>query len=133
MLVLFYHAQHSSVRHIALAPVSLTPMQGESKRLFVTIILALMAGYWSANGIPHYITGITGQEHPSPLGKSAVVNLLEGWASFLIGGIFWYFTWRQQSNPALAFISAVIGALAINLFHAFVWRTNPEYYKRRHN
>jgi hypothetical protein len=107
-------------------------MQGESKRMFVTLILALMAGYWSANGLPRYITGIMGQEHPSPLGKSAVVNLLEGWASFLIGGIFWYFTWRQQSNPTLVFISAAIGALAINLFHALVWRTNPEFYKRRH-
>lgn len=84
--------------------------------MVVTFILALMAGYWSANGIPHYITGILGQEHPSPLGKSAVVNLLEGWASFLIGGVFWYFTWRHQSNPALVWISAAIGALAINLF-----------------
>jgi hypothetical protein len=106
-------------------------MQGASKRMVVTLILALMAGYWSANGLPHYITGITGQEHPSPLGKSAVVNLIEGWASFLIGGVFWYFTWRQQSEPALVFISAAIGALGINLFHAFVWRTNPEFYKRK--
>ena len=87
-----------------------------------TIILAIMAGYWSANGIPHYITGITGQEAPTPLGKSAVVNLLEGWGSFLIGGIFWYFTWKQHNNPALVYSCAALGALGVNLFHAFYWR-----------
>jgi hypothetical protein len=106
-------------------------MEGESKSMLVTIILAFMAGYWSANGIPHYITGIMGQEHLSPLGKSAVVNLLEGWGSFIIGGIFWYFVWIQKSDPTLVYISAAIGAFAINLFHAFVWRAHPEFYKRR--
>ncbi|QBD81290.1 hypothetical protein EPA93_37075 [Ktedonosporobacter rubrisoli] len=90
--------------------------------MVLTIILALMAGFWSTNGIPHYLTGILGQEAPTPFGKSSVVNLFEGYAAFLIGGVFWYLTWLQQGNPVLVFISAAIGALAVDLFHAHYWR-----------
>src|SRR5262249_16119880 len=89
--------------------------------MVVTIILAFMAGFWSINGIPHYLTGIMGQEAPTPFGKSSVVNLFEGYAAFLVGGVFWYFTWRQQSNAAIVYISAAIGALAADLFHAYFW------------
>jgi hypothetical protein len=71
------------------------------KSMLITIVLAFLAGLNSGNGLPHFITGITGQEHPSPLGNSAVVNLLEGWGAFLIGGIFWYFTWRQHGILSL--------------------------------
>jgi hypothetical protein len=104
-------------------------MQGERSSMLITIVLAFLAGLNLGNGLPHFITGITGQEHPSPLGKSAVVNLLEGWGAFLIGGIFWYFSWIQHGDPVLVYTFAAFGVLAINLFHACVWRANPEFYK----
>jgi hypothetical protein len=66
---------------------------------------------------------------PVASGKSAVVNLLEGWGAFLIGGIFWYFTWMQHGDPVLVYTFAACGVLAINLFHACVWRAHPEFYK----
>jgi hypothetical protein len=99
------------------------------KSMPITVVLAFLAGLNTGNGIPHFITGITGQEHPSPLGKSAVVNLLEGWGAFLIGGIFWYFTCLQHGDLVLVYAFAALGVFAINLFHAYVWRANPEFYK----
>jgi len=97
--------------------------------MLATIVLAFLAGLSTGNGLPHFITGITGQEHPSPFGSSALVNLLEGWAAFLIGGIFWYFTWIQHGNPVIVFIAAALGVFAINLLHTCIWRGNPEFYK----
>jgi Na+/proline symporter len=93
--------------------------------MIITLLLAFFAGYNAANGLPHFITGITGQEHPSPLGASATVNLLEGWTSFIIAGVLWHL----GDHPVAAYVAAALGALAINLFHARVWRDNPEFYK----
>ncbi|GHO49839.1 hypothetical protein [Ktedonospora formicarum] len=97
--------------------------------MLLTIILGFFGGLFGANGIPHYLTGVTGQEHPSPFGSSSVVNAIEGWAMFLLGGILWYFAWIQNYVLS-AFISAALGMLVIALVHTQVWVKNPEFYKR---
>lgn len=96
--------------------------------MLATIILSFLAGLLGANGVPHYITGVTGEEHPSPFGKSALINLIEGWVAFLIGGILWYFA-RMQGYPVIAYAFAALGVLVIGFVHTQVWRKNPEFYK----
>jgi|SRR5579859_8061380 len=97
--------------------------------MFATIILSFLAGLLGANGVPHYLTGVTGAEHPSPFGASALVNLIEGWVAFIIGGVLWYFAWAQN-YPVLAFAFGALGVLVIGFVHTQVWRKNPEFYKR---
>jgi hypothetical protein len=96
--------------------------------MLLTILLSFFAGLFGANGVPHYITGVTGQEHPSPLGSSAVVNAIEGWVMFLLGGAFWYFA-EAQNYPVFTYIFAALGVLVIALVHTQVWQKNPEFYK----
>ncbi|GHO97996.1 hypothetical protein KSF_080440 [Reticulibacter mediterranei] len=96
--------------------------------MLLTIILSFLAGLWGANGIPHYITGVTGIAHPSPFGSSPVVNVLEGWVAFILGGVLWHFA-ALQNYPVIAYPCAALGVLVIALVHTQVWVKNPEFYK----
>jgi hypothetical protein len=100
--------------------------QGERKRMLLTILLALFAGFMAGNGLPYYLTGHFGEEHRMPFGNSPTGNVVVGWVAFLLAGIAWYFV-DTQSYPVLAYLCAAVGLLIVGLIHARVWQGNPPF------
>lgn len=51
------------------------------------IVLAFFAGAFIANGIPHFVKGVTGQTHMTPFKRvsSAELNVIWGVINFAIG------------------------------------------------
>jgi hypothetical protein len=49
-------------------------------------VYSFLAGLFGANGVPHFVKGITGQKHQTPFAKpsSAVVNVAWGWLNFAL-------------------------------------------------
>jgi hypothetical protein len=81
------------------------------------LILCFLAGVFFANGIPHFVKGITKENYPSVLGNGPVPNLLGGWASILVSLIIFHFTVIRKDDY-VAQAAVAVGALAIGLFHA---------------
>jgi hypothetical protein len=93
--------------------------------MLVTIVLALVAGFFAGNGLPYYVAGSTGDGmNPSPFPDRPRVNVLVGCAAVAIGAVAWAFT-DTTSHPIAAYSSAGLGALAVGLIHSGNWRTNP--------
>jgi len=61
------------------------------------LLLGFFAGMFLTNGIPHFVSGITGNTHMSPFAKdsSALVNVLWGFINFM-GGI-WVLDYAQRN------------------------------------
>ncbi len=82
-----------------------------------------LAGALLANGVPHFVQGITGQEFQTPFGtpSSAIINVIWGFVNFAIGysiitalgGLNFHFT-RQVGMAALGVI-----AMALILAYSF--------------
>jgi hypothetical protein len=84
-----------------------------------TAIVSFFAGLAGANGVPHFVKGITKEPYPCALGNSPVPNLIAGWAGLVVAALLLYQANLQQ-YPLVALASGSLGALLIGLFHA--WR-----------
>ncbi|MEV0270365.1 hypothetical protein AB0H43_16410 [Hamadaea sp. NPDC050747] len=84
-----------------------------------TILLGFLAGVFGANGVPHFVRGITKSTYPSMFGYGPVVNLLSGWAMFVLAGVVAYAA-HVADHPVAAFTAAAAGVLLMGLFHAGV-------------
>jgi hypothetical protein len=93
-------------------------------------VYSFVAGVLGANGLPHFIRGITGNKHQTPFGKgsSAVVNVLWGWANFVVAAGFLYHA-DVHRHLIRAFGMVAIGALLMALLNAANWSKHPEYNK----
>jgi hypothetical protein len=89
-------------------------------------IFSFFAGMFGGNGVPHFVKGITGQKHVTPFGRpsSAVVNVLWGWANFVVAGLLIYFG-HVHHHLLRSFSLAGLGALVIGLILANVWSKHP--------
>ncbi len=76
-----------------------------------------IAGAFLANGVPHFVQGVSGNKFQTPFAKprgvgesSAIVNVIWGWFNFLVGGVL----------PRVFFlplpIATLLGVLAMALF-----------------
>jgi hypothetical protein len=83
----------------------------------LAIILGFLAGLFGANGVPHFVRGITGESYLCLLGNSAIPNLVAGWASFVAAALLLQGADSGRHLAAME-VSAAIGALLIGLFHA---------------
>lgn len=83
-----------------------------------TALMGFFAGLIAANGVPHFVSGITRRPYPNVLGRSHAINLVAGWAAFVLAAllIFWS---DIEAHPVEAGVFGAIGVLAISLFHAF--------------
>jgi hypothetical protein len=89
------------------------------------------AGLLAANGIPHFVNGISGRAFISPFGKppgrgesSAVSNVLWGGANFVVAYILlWFWPMPMPADPldALVFGVAFFG-MAVMLGSTFSQR-----------
>ena len=93
-------------------------------------VYSFIAGVLGANGVPHFIKGVMGYKHQTPFGKgsSAVVNVVWGWANFVVAGGFLYEA-NVHRHLIRAFGLVAIGALLMALLSAANWSKHPEYNK----
>jgi hypothetical protein len=85
--------------------------------MWQTLILSLLAGIFGANGVPHFVKGITKETYPCVFGNSSVPNLVAGWAGFVVAVLLLY--WADvEKHLAISLVSGAVGVLAIGLFHA---------------
>lgn len=87
-------------------------------------LLFFLAGLFGANGIPHFIKGVTGQQHMTPFGKpsSAVTNVIWGTTNFLLATMFFYGGLGQDYNHMWAVIAGFLGLLFTSVSLAMLWR-----------
>ena len=79
-------------------------------------ILWFLVGVFFANGIPHFVHGISGRKFPTPFAKPpgkglspSVVNVLWGLFNFLIAGILFAIAGDLAFGLNAGFIGLVIG------------------------
>lgn len=93
-------------------------------------LYSFLAGVLGANGVPHFVKGITGQKHQTPFGRpsSAIVNVVWGWVNFVVAALLIY--WANVHLHLLrAFVLVAVGALAIALVLAYSWAKHSEFNK----
>jgi hypothetical protein len=83
------------------------------------------AGVFLANGVPHFVQGVSGNAFQTPFAappgvgeSSAAVNVVWGWVNFVIAGVLVMATFPPLPPPAGGCIAFALGALAIGLFLA---------------
>lgn len=81
------------------------------------IALTFLAGVVAANGVPHFVRGITGQEYPNVTGNSAVRNVVGGWAALVIAALLFGWSGAERHHLA-ALVGGAVGVLGMALFHA---------------
>jgi hypothetical protein len=81
------------------------------------ILLTFLAGVVGANGIPHFVRGITAQQYPNVTGNSAARNVIGGWAALVIAALL--VAWSGAGRHEVAgWAAGAVGVLAMALFHA---------------
>lgn len=90
-------------------------------------VFSFLAGLFGANGVPHFVKGIIGEEHQTPFGQpsSALVNVVWGWANFVVAMLFLYWA-HTYTHRLRAFGLVAIGGLLMSVMLAFWWSEHPE-------
>jgi len=88
--------------------------------MWQALVLGFLSGVFGANGVPHFIKGITRERYPCMLGNSPVPNLIAGWASLLIAALLIRAAAANAQDSLPILIAGAAGALLIGLFHAAI-------------
>lgn len=86
-------------------------------------LLLFLFGLIAANGVPHFIKGVTGEMHMTPFGRPspAVVNALWGTANFYLAAWLLYWAAKMDYQVFGASLAIVAGVLVTALGLAKVW------------
>lgn len=86
-------------------------------------LLFFLAGLVGANGVPHFVKGITGEKHRTPLKNpsSAATNVLWGAANLYVAAWLFKLALDYHAGFLLASISVLIGTLIIGVPQAILW------------
>jgi hypothetical protein len=83
--------------------------------------LEFVAGALLANGVPHFVQGISGHPFPSPFASppgvgdsSPRVNVVWGFVNFVAGAILLHSFWPEDGALLLGSIAAAAGALLLS-------------------
>ena len=87
-----------------------------------SVVMGFVAGFFVGNGLPYFVLGSFAEEHAFLLGRSARANVLAGWVATMIGGGCWSVIHRD-GHIGQALVAASLGALAVGLIHARVWKS----------
>lgn len=91
-------------------------------------VFSFLAGVVGANGIPHFIKGITGEKHQVPFSgsASATTNVAWGWVNLVVAGLLLYWG-HVHAHLLRAFALVAIGGLLMGLLLASTWSKNSEH------
>lgn len=84
-------------------------------------VFSFIAGLFAANGLPHFISGITGKKFQTPFGNtSPVVNVIWGWINLVVALVLVHYAhpWAHIYRATACFFAAVL-VMAIIL--SYVW------------
>jgi len=86
-------------------------------------ILYFLAGLVLANGIPHFVKGIMGERHHTPLrGPSgAMLNVVWGTANLFVAGWLWLYASLMPQALGFALVSFFLGILIAGIALAKRW------------
>ncbi len=83
-------------------------------------LLEFLSGAFVANGVPHFVQGISGSPFQSPFAKpsgvgesSPVVNVVWGFANFVGGALLVHVFWPQGEAAWAGWIAFGAGALLL--------------------
>jgi len=84
------------------------------------LLLYFLAGVLAANGIPHFIKGITGERHATPFGKrsSAAVNVVWGAINLGAAWFLWRFAGHNTGHAYRYLVAFGVGLLLMAIFLA---------------
>lgn len=87
---------------------------------FGDYILYFVAGLFAANGIPHYVKGITGDKHRTPFGNpsTAVVNVIWGSVNFAVAIIILHYLAIDNHHVIREFLVFALALFLMSLFCA---------------
>jgi hypothetical protein len=82
-------------------------------------VYSFLAGIIGANGVPHFVRGISGKKYQTPFGKnsSAIVNVTWGWVNFVVAGMLVYSS-GFHAHILRAFALIALGALVTGVISA---------------
>ena len=90
------------------------------------LLVRFLAGVFLANGIPHFVHGLSGRAFPTPFARppgiglpSPVTNVLWGFANFLGGGLLLGAMAPSQPGHNGETAAVVLGALVLAM--ALAW------------
>jgi len=88
-------------------------------------LLEFLGGAFLANGVPHFVQGISGNPFQSPFAKppgvgesSPLVNVLWGFGNLLVGALLLHFFWPACCAIALGWGAMGLGVLLMSIFNA---------------
>ena len=88
-------------------------------------ILYFLAGLFTANGVPHFIKGVTGEQHRTPFGmsSSAVTNVVWGSINFVVAWAIWHYagTHRSLTHTFRYEVAFGLGAFLLAVVQAKAW------------
>ena len=88
-------------------------------------VMYFLAGAFVANGVPHFVKGITGEQHKTPFGNpsSAVANVLWGSLSLVIAWVLWHYAglYRSLDHTVRYELVFGLGGLVMALLLANTW------------
>jgi hypothetical protein len=93
-------------------------------------VYSFIAGLFGTNGVPHFVKGVLGKKHQTPFGRpsSAVVNVVWGWANFVVAVLFLYFA-HTHAHRLRALAMVAVSSLLMGLLLANNWSKHPQYNK----
>ena len=93
-------------------------------------VYSFLAGLFGANGAPHFIKGVIGQKHQTPLGNpsSAVVNVAWAWFNFILAAVCLHLG-HARLHEDRALVLLAVGGIIMSLFSANLWSKHPEFNK----
>jgi hypothetical protein len=83
-------------------------------------LLEFLGGMFLANGVPHFVQGISGNPFQSPFAKppgvgesSPLVNALWGFGNLVAGALLLHFFWPRGDAPWAGWMAVGAGALLL--------------------
>jgi hypothetical protein len=88
-------------------------------------VLEVLGGMFLANGVPHFVQGISGNPFPSPFAKppgqgdsSPLVNVVWGFGNLVAGVLLLHFFWPQADAAWAGWMAVGAGVLLLAVLMA---------------
>ena len=89
-------------------------------------VLYFLAGLVLANGIPHFVQGITGQRHHTPMRRDggAMLNVVWGTANLFVAGWLWLYASLLPQALGYTLVAFFLGILVAGILLPKRWEAD---------